>query len=69
VKQTERPFTLIPIQFTIRSTLVTESRISLISKRNCWRAGKINVHPDPHGVVVNEFDGRVPGPLDPIDGD
>ena len=29
----------------------------------------LNVHPDPHGVVVNEFDGRVPGPLDPIDGD
>ena len=29
----------------------------------------LNVHPDPHGVVVNEFDGRGPGPLDPIDGD
>ncbi len=29
----------------------------------------LNVHPDPHGVVVNEFDGWVPGPLDPIDGD
>jgi len=28
----------------------------------------LNVHPDPHGVVVNEFDGRGPGPLDPIDG-
>ena len=28
----------------------------------------LNVHPDPHGVVVNAFDGRVPGPLDPIDG-
>ena len=28
----------------------------------------LNVHPDPHGVVVNEFDGWVPGPLDPIDG-
>jgi hypothetical protein len=23
----------------------------------------LNVHPDPHGVVVNEFDGWVPGPL------
>jgi hypothetical protein len=29
----------------------------------------LNVHPDPHGVVVNEFDGWVLGPLDPIDGD
>jgi hypothetical protein len=29
----------------------------------------LNVHPDPHGVVVNEFDGWVPGPLAPIDGD
>ena len=29
----------------------------------------LNVHPDPHGVVVNEFDGWVPGPLGPIDGD
>jgi hypothetical protein len=29
----------------------------------------LNVHPDPHGVVVNEFDGWGPGPLDPIDGD
>jgi hypothetical protein len=29
----------------------------------------LNVHPDPHGVVVNQFDGRVPGPLDPIDVD
>ena len=29
----------------------------------------LNVHPDPHGVVVNEFDGRRPGPLDPIDDD
>jgi hypothetical protein len=28
----------------------------------------LNVHPDPHGVVVNEFDGWVPGPLAPIDG-
>ena len=28
----------------------------------------LNVHPDPHGVVVNEFNGRVPGPLAPIDG-
>jgi hypothetical protein len=28
----------------------------------------LNVHPDPHGVVVNEFDGWVPGPLVPIDG-
>jgi len=28
----------------------------------------LNVHPDPHGVVVNEFDGWIPGPLDPIDG-
>ena len=28
----------------------------------------LNVHPDPHGVVVNEF-GWVPGPLAPIDGD
>src|SRR5947207_15303470 len=28
----------------------------------------LNVHPDPHGVVVNEFVGWVPGPLDPIDG-
>jgi len=26
----------------------------------------LNVHPDPHGVVVNEFDGWGPGPLDPI---
>jgi len=29
----------------------------------------LNVHPDPHGVVVNEFDGWGRGPLDPIDGD
>ena len=29
----------------------------------------LNVHPDPHGVVVNEFDGWVPGPLAPIGGD
>ena len=29
----------------------------------------LNVHPDPHGVVVNEFDGWVPGPLGPIDDD
>ena len=29
----------------------------------------LNVHPDPHGVVVNEFDGWIPGPLAPIDGD
>jgi hypothetical protein len=29
----------------------------------------LNVHPDPHGVVVNEFDGCGAGPLDPIDGD
>jgi hypothetical protein len=29
----------------------------------------INVDPDPHGVVVNEFDRWGPGPLDPIDGD
>jgi len=29
----------------------------------------LNVHPDPHGVVVNEFDGWGPGPLDRIDGD
>jgi len=29
----------------------------------------LNVHPDPHGVVVNEFDGWVPGPLARIDGD
>ena len=29
----------------------------------------LNIHPDPHGVVVNEFDGRGPGPLDPIDDD
>ena len=29
----------------------------------------LNVHPDPHGVVVNEFDGWVPGPLAPIDRD
>jgi len=28
----------------------------------------LNVHPDPHGVVVNEFDGLGP-PLAPIDGD
>jgi hypothetical protein len=28
----------------------------------------LNVHPDPHGVVVNEFDGWVPGPFAPIDG-
>ena len=28
----------------------------------------LNVHPDPHGVVVNEFDGWVPGPLAPFDG-
>jgi hypothetical protein len=28
----------------------------------------LNVHPDPHGVVVNEFDGWVPGPLAPIAG-
>ena len=27
----------------------------------------LSVHPDPHGVVVNEFDGWCPGPLDPID--
>jgi hypothetical protein len=29
----------------------------------------VSVHPDPHGVVVNEFDGGGSGPLDPIDGD
>jgi len=29
----------------------------------------LNVHPDPHGVLVNEFDGWVPGPLDQIDRD
>jgi uncharacterized protein YfaQ (DUF2300 family) len=29
----------------------------------------LNAHPDPHGVVVNEFDGRGAGPLDPIDRD
>ena len=29
----------------------------------------LNVHPDPHGVVVNEFVGWGPGPLAPIDGD
>ena len=29
----------------------------------------LSVHPDPHGVVVNEFDGWIPGPLAPIDGD
>jgi hypothetical protein len=29
----------------------------------------LSVHPDPHGVVVNEFDGGGPGPLDPIGGD
>jgi hypothetical protein len=28
----------------------------------------INVDPDPHGVVVNEFDGWGPGPLAPTDG-
>ncbi len=36
----------------------------LASRRN----PALSVHPDPHGVVVNEFDGWVPGPLDPIDG-
>src|SRR5438309_7397224 len=29
----------------------------------------LNVHPDPHGVVVNEFEGWVPGPLALIDDD
>ncbi len=36
----------------------------LASRRN----PALSVHPDPHGVVVNEVDGWVPGPLDPIDG-
>jgi len=28
----------------------------------------INVDPDPHGVVINEFNGWGPGPLAPTDG-
>ena len=58
---------------TIRNQVYTGYRVQyqaykqaqlLASRQN----PALNVHPDPHGVVVNEFDGRVPGPLDPVDG-
>ena len=36
-------------------------------KANAQSAG-INIDPDPHGIVINEFDGWGPGPLASMDG-
>jgi hypothetical protein len=72
VKQNGKTFYADPD--TIHHQVYTGSRVQyqaykqaqpLASRQN----PALNVHPDPHGLVVNEFDGWGPGPLDPIDGD
>ena len=69
VKQNGKTFCADPE--TIHNQAYTGDRVQykqaqlLASRQN----HALNVHPDPHGVVVNEFDGWIPGPLAPIDGD
>ena len=53
---------------TAHNQIYTGNRAQYQAYKQAHVQSGINVDPDPHGVVINEFNGWGPGPLAPTDG-